>query len=228
MNGERLAKERLSRKWEQQEAAARLKVSQPYLSLIEAGKRPVTEKLARRAVRVFNLPPTALPAEFRPPKTSGSKNLNRLALQLAALGYPKFSHLKRARKSHPASVLIALLFEDDLDGRIVEALPWLVFNFPDLEWTEVVRAAKTWDAQNRLGFLLSLAYDLARKSKDKNKIALFKQLALSLEKSLLARDDSFQRTSLTESEKKWLKKNRSRNARRWRVLSNLSAEHLIY
>jgi transcriptional regulator with XRE-family HTH domain len=228
MNGEQLIKERLSRNWEQQEAASRLKVSQPYLSLIEAGKRPLTEKLARRAARVFNLPPTALPVEYQPPQTTRSKNENRLASQLAALGYPKFSHLKKTRRVNPASILISALVEDELDSRVIEALPWLALNFSDLDWTEVIKAAKLEDAQNRLGFLLSLAYNKAKNSKDEKKTALFKELLSSLEKSRLARDDSFRRLSLTESEKRWLRKNRPPNARRWHVLSNLTAEHLIY
>lgn len=228
MNGERLIKERLSRNWEQQDAAARLKVSQPYLSLIEAGKRPVTEKLARRAVRVFNLSPTALPVEYQLPRTSRPKNENKLASHLAALGYPKFSHLRKTKRVNPASVLISALVEDELDSRVVEALPWLIFNFSDLGWTEVIKAAKLEDAQNRLGFLLSLAYNKAKKSRDEKKTALFKELLSTLDKSRLARDDSFGRLSLTEREKAWLKKNRPRNARCWRVLSNLTADHLIY
>ncbi len=227
MNGEQLLKERLSRNLEQQAAAAKLKVSQPYLSLIEAGKRPVTEKLARRVVRVFSLPPTALPVKC-PPKTSRSKTEDLLAAQLAGLGYPKFSHLKKTRKLNPAAVLISVLEKDDLDSRIVEALPWLIFNFSEMDWLEVVKAAKLSDAQNRLGFLLSLAYALAKQSRDKNKTALFKELLLTLKKSKLARDDSFGRWSLTETENAWLKRNRTKDARCWRVLSNLSADHLVY
>ena len=228
MNGEQLLKERLSRDWEQQDTATKLKVSQPYLSLIEAGKRPITEKLARRAVRVFNLPPTALPVEYPSKDPSGSKTQDLLALRLAGLDYPMFSHLKKTRKVNPASVLMSALDEDDLDSRVVEALPWLVYNFSDMDWSQVISSAKLFDAQNRLGFLLSLAHDLSRQSKAKNKRALFKELLLTLEKSRLVRDDSFRRNSLTEAEKAWLRKNRPKMARHWRILSNLSAEHLVY
>lgn len=227
MNGEQLLKARLSRNWEQIEAANKLKVSQPYLSLIETGKRPVTDTLARRAVRVFNLPPTALPVKDSPPKLRSIAQ-DSLASQLAALGYPKFSHLKKMRKVNPASVLISALLADDLDSRIVEALPWLILNFADLDWSQVIKAAKLGDAQNRLGFLVSLAYELAKKSEDQNKAASLRERLSSLEKFRLLQDDSFRRTSLTASERAWLKKNRPRTARRWRVLSNLTAEHLIY
>ena len=227
MNGEQLLQMRIFRHWEQRETAAKLSVSQPYLSLIEAGKRPLTEKLIRRAVRVFNLPPTALPIEYYP-KIRQPKSENLLASQIAALGYPKFSHLKKTGKINPAAVLISALKENDLDSRVVESLPWLIFNFSEMDWRQVIREAKLDDAQNRLGFLLSLAYAAAEQNEDGNKKDLFKRLLSTLEKSLLVLDDSFRRESLTATEKAWLRKNRPKDARRWRVLSNLSAEHLIY
>lgn len=226
MNGELLLKERLSRNWKQQETAQKLKVSQPYLSLIEAGKRPVTEKLARRAIHLFNLPPTALPIK-ESSDSSKTKTDDWLSSQLAALGYPKFSHLKKTVRMNPAQVLIAALKFGDLDSRTVEALPWLIYNFTDLDWSAVFRAAKLNDAQNRLGFLLSLSYRIAEKNKDQEKKEIFKQMLSKLEKSRLLREDAF-RSSLTETEKQWLKKNRPREARYWRVLTNLSAEHLDY
>ncbi len=201
--------------------------AQPYLSLIEAGKRPVTPKLARRAIQIFKLPPTALPLESQS-KYSQSKPEILLTAQIAGLGYPKFSHLKKTRKVNPASVLISALETSDLDSRTLEALPWLISNFSDMDWSQVIETAKLCDAQNRLGFLLSLAYKLSLKIKDKNKKDLFKQLLSTLEKSRLALNDSFRRESLSETEKAWLKKNRPKDARHWRILSNLSHDHLIY
>ena len=49
---------RQSRGWTQARAAARLGVSQPYLAMLEAGQRPLTSAVARRAMRVYGLPPT--------------------------------------------------------------------------------------------------------------------------------------------------------------------------
>lgn len=68
MNGEQLLQERTARNWVQNKTAAKLKVSQLYLSLLEAGKRPVTERLACRAARVFDLPL----ADALPLKTSSN------------------------------------------------------------------------------------------------------------------------------------------------------------
>lgn len=229
MNGERLLHERTSRNWEQNRTAAKLKVSQPYLSLLEAGKRPVTEKLARRAARVFDLPLTeALPLK-RSFDLAGKKVGESLASQIAALGYLKFSHLKKTVKTSPAEVLTTALKVSDLDSRTVEALPWLVYNFPQtMNWAKIIRQAKLSDAQNRLGFLLSLARRAAEKTGDAKKKELFRELLSLLEDARLLREDAFNRHFLTEAEKVWLKKNRSDEARHWRVLSDLSADRLDF
>jgi transcriptional regulator with XRE-family HTH domain len=228
MNGEVLLNERLSRNWEQSEVATKLNVSQPYLSLLETGKRPVTKTIARRAISVFKLPPSVLPFEDSAEISQTKANENTLSSNIAALNYPKFSHLKKSVKVNPAQVLITALKLDDLDSRIVEALPWLIYRFADMNWETIFLHAKMHDAQNRLGFLLSLAYHLAVNKGDTEKQKILKELISDLEKSRLVREDSFRRNSLTETEKNWLKTNRSKEARYWKVLSNLAVEHLDY
>lgn len=226
MNGKVLLNERLSRNWEQSEAAAKLKVSQPYLSLLETGKRPITKKIARRAVSVFKLPPSVLPFENAAEISQTKANDNTLSSNIAALGYPKFSHLKKSVKVNPALILITTLKLDDLDSRIVEALPWLIHRFADMNWETIFLHAKMHDAQNRLGFLLSLAYHLTVNKGDTEKQKILKNLLSDLEKSRLVREDSFRRNNLTETEKNWLKSNRTKDARFWKVLSNMSVEYL--
>ena len=203
-------------------------MSQPYLSLLETGKRPITKKIARRAVSVFKLPPSVLPFENSAEIAQTKTDENALSSNIAALGYPKFSYLKKSVKVNPALVLIAALKLDDLDGRIVETLPWLIFRFADMNWMAIFRHAKMHDAQNRLGLLLSLADHLAVRDDDFEKQKILKGLTSDLKKSCLVREDSFRRNSLTETEKNWLKTNRSKEARFWKVLSNLSVENLDY
>lgn len=232
MNAEQLLNARLNKNWEQIETAEKLKVSQPYLSLLEAGKRPVTGKLARRAVSIFNLPPTVLPFdENQKVPQLKTTDVGFLDLQLAALGYPKFSHLKknkRLKKVNPAVILITALQKNDLDSRTLEALPWLIFNFAEMNWEAIIKVAKLSDAQNRLGFLISLAYEKAGQSKPADKKQFFKELLSNLERSKLYQEDSFKRISLTKTEKSWLKKNRSKEARFWRVLTNLTIDNLVF
>ena len=89
-------------------------------------------------------------------------------LQFAALGYPKFSHLKKSKsikKVNPALVLITAIQKDDLDSRTLEAMPWLIYNFPEMNWSKIISEAKLADGQNRLGFLISLAYEKSKPDK---------------------------------------------------------------
>ena len=55
-----------TRKLTQKEAAAALGVSQPYLSQLEMGQRPVTADLAHAATTLYRLPATALPIPEAP------------------------------------------------------------------------------------------------------------------------------------------------------------------
>lgn len=94
ISGKQLLQVRQKRNWEQIEAAERLGISQPYLSLLEKRKRPLTKTLANRAVKVYELLPTALPIEEFLEKLPVVSE-KQLAAELAALGYPKLAHLKR-------------------------------------------------------------------------------------------------------------------------------------
>src|SRR5437016_12175856 len=85
MNFTDLKTGRLAKGWSQVEAAGRLKVSQSYLAMLEGGVRRMTPDLARRAMRVYDLAPTALPpSELN--VASNQTASETLASDLAALG----------------------------------------------------------------------------------------------------------------------------------------------
>ena len=149
---------RQARGWTQARAAARLGVSQPYLAMLEAGQRPLTSAVARRAMRVYSLPPTVLPPGVAPRVGAAT-----LAQDLAALGYPGFVHLTRrgCAAKHPGAVLLTALAQPELEARAVEALPWLLLRYWSLDPAWLVREAKVRDLQNRLGFVVSLAREVA-------------------------------------------------------------------
>jgi transcriptional regulator with XRE-family HTH domain len=221
----RLGRERKG--WGQEQAAARLGVSQPYLSLLERGERRVPEKLARKAVGLYELSAETLPVEtswdsVRPADESV------LASELAALGYPGLSYLRARRRKNPAEVLLSALSADDLDSRLTEALPWVVWRFPELDWRWLTGAAKLNDLQNRLGFVTSVARRLAERSGELDKALLLGRQESVLERSRLAREDTLCRSSLTESERRWLQEHRPDEARHWRLLTDLSPDHLSY
>lgn len=145
---------------------------------------------------------------------------------LATLGYPKFSHLKKGTSDNPAQILFSALRKENLDSRIAEGLPWLVFAFPEMDWEKLIKYSKQFDLQNRLGFVVNLASQLAQKVKDSRKKLLLNKVEKQLEKSRLFREDGL--GNLTPAEKKYLKTNRSKETRHWRVLSDLSIKHLDY
>ena len=227
MNGIDIRKGREQRGWTQQEAAARLGVSQPYLSLLEKELRRVPEKLARKAASAFRLSAATLP-----PQTAlhavKYKSEAALAADLTTLGYPGFSHLKSGRKKNPAEVLLSALSADELSSRVIEALPWLLLKYSDLNWESLIREIKVRDLQNRLGFLISVARRVAEQHGDDPKAELLRSKEAALERSRLLLEDTLCHNSLTVTERRWIDSSRSKEAKYWRLLTDLKPEHLKY
>jgi hypothetical protein len=152
-----------------------------------------------------------------------------LALELASLGYPGLSHLRPGlERKNPAEILLSALSAKDLDSRLVEALPWVLLNYPELDWEWLMTTARAHDLQNRLGFVTSVARQLAEIGGEFDKAVLLGQREAELEQSRLEREDTLCHDSLTESEKRWLRERRSEAAKRWGLLADLSPEHLFY
>lgn len=227
MTNDRFKAGRLSAGLTQKQAAAALGVSQPYLSQLEMGQRPVTSELARAATALYRLPATALPMP-EPPSEGDLADAAQLARQLSGLGYPEFSHL-RSRKANPAAVVLEALLQKDLETRLAEALPWVLMTYPDLDWAWLVRHAKLHDVQNRLGFLVAVAKRLGA---DRPEFAsAFSQLSVveqQLERARLVREDTLCRESMPAAERRWLKAHRSTLARHWNLLTGLAADQLSY
>lgn len=226
MMSEQLKAGRVKAGLTQMEAAGRLGVSQPYLSQLEKGERPVTQELARLAAAVYGLPATALPI----PETDAGKVIGPglLARQLAGLGYPGFAHL-RARKANPAAVVLAALVQNDLETRLAEALPWVLLTYPELDWSWLICQVKLRDAQNRLGFLVAVAKELGIGTSEflpaVERLAMVEQ---QLERARLVREDTLCRDSMPTAERRWLEANRSPLARHWNLLTGLAADQLAY
>jgi transcriptional regulator with XRE-family HTH domain len=224
MNGQELKEARLRQDWTQQRAAERLGVTQAYLSMLEHGRRVLSNSLARRAAEVLHAPATALPL---PDADLGeSHGSDRLRSELAALGYPGFAHLRAKVRRNPAGVLLKALNEPDLDTRVAEGLPWLVLRFADMDWDWLVQNAKLFDRQNRLGFVTTLALQLASNSAEPHRSRKLKEYVGVLDRSRLVREDTLCHDSLTEPERKWLRVNRPPDAKHWNLLTDMKAENL--
>jgi transcriptional regulator with XRE-family HTH domain len=228
MDGRALEEARRKKKWTQEETACALGVTQAYLSMLEKGRRPVSDTLARKVLKVLDVSPTALPlrsSAVTEPFPSGEHDYGR---QLGALGYPGFAYLKKDARRNPAAVLFDSLNESDLDARVAEALPWLALTYLDMDWDWLVRNVKLCDRQNRLGFAVSLASEVAEARHEKNRAQeLCKHLA-KIERARLAREDTFCHDSMTNAERTWLRKHRPRTAAHWNLLTDLKGEALAY
>lgn len=211
--------------WTQSQAATRLGVSQTYLSLVENGRRTLSKPLARKVQREFEVPATELPVE---PGRTMARDPQVLASALAALGYPGFTHFKSGRRVNPAQLLFSALQTPDLEPRLAEALPWVAWHYPALNWTWLLAQAKLHDLQNRLGFVVALARQLAQKHAQSDKVSALASVEAQLERSRLVREDTLCRESMTLAERTWLRKQRPADALHWNLLTGLVSEHLSY
>jgi len=212
----------------QVQAAARLNVSQPYLSQLEKGERPVTTALARSAAALYRLSPTVLP---KPETVSGAKPADpaRLARQLGSLGYPGFSHLHSRSRVNPATVVVEALLQNDLEVRLSEALPWVLLEYSTLDWPWLVRNAKEQDVQNRLGFLVATAlFVAANKNAPVDTHERLSTVLQQLERARLVREDTLCQEAMPAAERRWLRENRPALARHWNLLTSLSTDQLSY
>ena len=225
MTGQKLTQYRKQKGLTQDKAAQLLGVSQTYLSLLENGDRPVTAELKRKVVVEFDLKFTELPAEMSSYRVTNTSD-EQLTADLAGLGYKGFSHYNPSYGKNPADVLLSALNSNNRDARLVEALPWLIFAFPDMNWHDLTRVAKLHDLQNRLGFVVSVARGLAEQRDLKTTVAKLKRREAELEPSMLAREDTLCNESMTNAERRWLDTNRSDDAKHWRILASLSP-HLV-
>jgi len=227
MTGTDLKDGRRRKGWTQEQAARRLGVSQPYLSLLENGTRRVPEKLAHRAAALFGLSPARLPMKTSWHSVQADES-NALASDLAALRYPGLSYLKSTRKKNPAEVLLSALSVKNLDARLTEALPWILVRYADLDWEWLFCAAKVNDLQNKLGFLISVARRFAEKLGKHDTAALLRDQETVLERSRLMKEETLCHDSLSQAERRWLKSNRTAEARHWNLLTDLAPEHLTH
>lgn len=222
MTGDDLLRGRSSKRWTQSQLAEKLGLSQTYVSLLEAGRRPVGESLARRAASLLDLPASTLPVR---PDSSALEAVD-VARGLGALGYGGFAHLPRTRKVNPAELVVRALSSKNLEARLVEALPWLLVSYPRVDWEWLVRTAKQNDLQNRLGFLVSVAREVAARWGNSDAAAILAHWESVLENSRLQREDAFA-AGLTPAERTWLRNNRSRAAGHWNLLTSVSAETVV-
>ncbi len=151
----------------------------------------------------------------------------QLATDLAGLGYPGLPPLQLPQnKKNPSELLLTALSMTDLDIRLIEALPWIVWCFPDLDWASVTNAARQKGLQNKLGFIVNLARRLAPARGEQEKAARLASIEAQLENIRLLQEETLCHDSLTTAERRWLQTHRTPEARHWQVLTALAPEDL--
>jgi transcriptional regulator with XRE-family HTH domain len=225
MTGANLRNIRKQQGWNQKEIALRLGVSQTLVSLWEQNERRLpTRRLHQLWQLGMKMDATELP--MRNNLKSAKVNY---AQELSNLGYPGFAHFQSGEpKWNPAQLLVKALSEHDLDRRVVEALPWLVLHYSEMNWDWVRREAKLLDLQNRLGFTLALARKLAVKKQQLDVANRLEQQEKALGGSLLVKEDTYCYDGMTQSERRWLQTRRSPDATTWHVLSDLEPAYLTH
>jgi hypothetical protein len=97
-----------------------------------------------------------------------------------------------------------------------------------MDWKWLTAAAKVHDLQNKLGYVTAVARQLAERSGEANKAAQLGHRESDLDQSRLAREGTMCHDSMTKAERRWLRKHRPAEARRWRLLTDLAPEHLTH
>jgi hypothetical protein len=154
-------------------------------------------------------------------------NQRDYAADLGALGYPGFSYVKGLTTADPGELLLSALNEPDLDSRIVEGLPWVVLSYVEIDWSWLVEKAKLTRRQNRLGFLVSVATELAQRTNKNERIPKLQRQLEILEMCRLSEEDTLCHDSMTEAERVWARKHRSPAAVHWNLLTDMRAEQLF-
>lgn len=131
---------------------------------------------------------------------------------------------KAAKPMNPAFLVAAALAHADLDARLVEALPWVLSTFHDLDWDWLSAQCRLGNQQNRLGYLVSLAIKLAKPGAE---APLTKALS-EMERSRLAAEGTLCRESMSAAERTWARKHRPTEAAHWNLLTTLTAGQLTH
>jgi hypothetical protein len=110
----------------------------------------------------------------------------------------------------------------------VAALPWLAGRYCDLNWGWLLAEVKLRDLQNRLGFIVTLARQVAEQRGDAFAKGRLSEIEEILNRARLVREDTLCQASLTNAERAALRRVRPAEASHWNLLTDLDATHLPY
>jgi hypothetical protein len=101
----------------------------------------------------------------------------------------------------------------------------VVLSYVEIDWSWLVEKAKLNHRQNRLGFLVSVATELAQRTNKNERIPKLQRQLEILEIWRLPEEDTLCHDSMTEA-RVWARKHRSPAAVHWNLLTDMRAEQL--
>jgi hypothetical protein len=149
--------------------------------------------------------------------------------ELANLGYPCFAHYRSGNPTYtPARFLAHVLDLPKVEARVVDALPWLVYAFPLMEWDWLIREMMLRGRQNRLGFLVDLAIELAEALGETNRVQKLLPHRDLLNLIKLDKEDTLCNEDMSEGSRNLSRNRRSTTAAHWNLVCGMEVKHLHY
>lgn len=172
-----------------------------------------------------------MPVQTTPKKSRRDLQSRAMADALNLLGHPGFRTLfyeiDEEPAPDPAVALVAILACDDLEERIVEAAPWIVLRFEHMDWEWLIREACARQVQNRLGFVVNLAAQIAAEGGvEKERLIQLTRLEERLFEFRLDKEDTLCARRMSAEEKRSLREARTSEARQWGLITPLRARDI--
>lgn len=209
----------------QADVAKAVGVKQPFVCAVENGLRPVTPALKNW---LYSVCPEALRLEL-PSASRTPPSSERMKGLLGHLGYPGFRYLASGpAKVDPLEFVLDALITEDQDQRVTDALPWVLVHRTDLDYRRLTDEARLLNAQNRLGFLLEVTVEAARKLHSDETAARLEPWLVRLREARLFKEDTLCKSSLTQVERRRLRRSRSKAARFWRLFTDVNAREVAH
>src|SRR5579862_2384397 len=153
---------------------------------------------------------------------------DRIKASLGGLGYPGFRYLAPTPvEADPREVLFEALRADDMDQRVIDALPWVLAHRNDLDLRALTDQVRSAGLQNRLGFLIEITVSAAKRMRHREVTERLEPWLLVLREMRHTDEDTLAKASMTEVERRRLRRSRSKAARFWRLLTDLNTKQAV-
>ena len=107
------------------------------------------------------------------------------------------------------------------------ALPWVLAHRSDLDLRALTNQIRSAGLQNRLGFLIEITVSAAKRMRQSEVTERLEPWLLVLREMRHADEDTLAKASMTEVERRRLRRSRSKAARFWRLLTDVNTKQAV-